>query len=495
MLKFNRRCRILLIFFLFVAASLGCCTVAEGEGLSAHSGDACVFTAMFNGSPYSLPSFFWHHNNCLSFKYFFNAALLLSFISPVDKSNQSGSTSALDVLTFIVAFLTFIVAFFGIYIAAYQLRMQRYQFRRSSHQHSLYEALSRLDEGDNARKNIAFLISDLSLPYYFRGAKPTLFNLIPEMLSSRRYSDITSDSIMWHKEVVQVAATVIGSYDNWQGANFTNIHFETVTLDDANLSGAYFNHAYLISASLKRADLSNIILYKAELFELSAQWANFRSACLQEAGLQQANLQGADFSGANLNDAYLINSNLTQAKLNYAYLNGARLRHARLRYIEASGADFSEARAEKANFRNSDLSNASFHQANLRHSDFTKATMRSVNLSGADLTGADFSYADLSGANLENAIVDGAVFFNSKIDNNTKFSENMEQFLNSSEYKKNISRKDSKAIGFITMTMYRSNGLEKPYIFTEYEQTDEAKKPQEPQVIAIDSWKHLFEDN
>lgn len=127
-----------------------------------------------------------------------------------------------------------------------------------------------------------------------------------------------------------------------EGTEFYGSHFDSASLDGANLKKAQFGVGNTFNAwtSFANADLSG-----AEFREVDLSRVSFAGAKLLKADFIRAKLWKADFSRADLTGAELCN-NLTDADL-----RGATLVDANLEFCNISGADLTGAKLSGAKLR------------------------------------------------------------------------------------------------------------------------------------------------
>jgi uncharacterized protein YjbI with pentapeptide repeats len=142
---------------------------------------------------------------------------------------------------------------------------------------------------------------------------------------------------------------------------------------------------------LQKADLEGINFVDAALTRAKLQGANLHGAKMLKANLQGANLQGANLQGADLRKTKMGESNLREANLQAAKMQEAEMQEAKM----------CQSVMEKANLRSAKMQKADLSESNLRGAIMVGADLRNANLRGADVKGTDFQWADLRGANLQ----------------------------------------------------------------------------------------------
>jgi uncharacterized protein YjbI with pentapeptide repeats len=145
--------------------------------------------------------------------------------------------------------------------------------------------------------------------------------------------------------------------------------------------------------SLDDVDLSNTDLSWITLSNTCIRFINLNGADLSLAKLGGADLSGTTLRGVRLKaclvGAELIKPDLREAALSAAYLAHASLAGANLRFANLQGADL-----RGANLTGADLRYANFQEANLSGVNFSLTTLSQVNLREAVMKGAIFYQTD-----------------------------------------------------------------------------------------------------
>lgn len=223
------------------------------------------------------------------------------------------------------------------------------------------------------------------------------------------------------------------SSSNLEGTNLTEADlryadFSKSRLTYADLSDVDLQKAELSNANLNRADLSKANLQEAKLSNANLLDADLSNADLQEAELSNTNLNGADLSWAfcletDIPEASLIHADLSEAYLGKVNLSGTDLRYATLGMTLAVMADFSKADLRKADLSEAMARNIDLFKADLRNSDLSEADLRKGNLKKANLEQSNLTLANAFSANLTGARLNGAIFQNFRLDENTEFGD------------------------------------------------------------------------
>ena len=192
----------------------------------------------------------------------------------------------------------------------------------------------------------------------------------------------------------------------FQEADFSEVKMELTTLGECDCRGARFDGAELNLCNFSKAMLEETSFVEAGLSlcalkEIKAAGADFRGLRAFKCLVSKAELGGADFSGAALSECLFQESEAVGL-----CLAGADLRKF---YLDMESnfcrADFSGADLREASFRLSRLNGAIFYQARLDNAlilqcDLSGAYLSGVQAGGLRLIKCELSGADLSGANL-----------------------------------------------------------------------------------------------
>lgn len=164
---------------------------------------------------------------------------------------------------------------------------------------------------------------------------------------------------------------------------------------------------------------------------ISLRFCVFDNSGLCEINFSQADLSGTTFWGSNLIRSNYCYANLTQSDFFNADLSFARFDHAFLYGVDMSrstliGAQFTRAILMRANLFKSGALKADFSIATLSYANLKCAVLVESNLSFSKLADANLYYTDLSGAD-----VNGAEFYNSKVDRKQlEECENLDKAIN-----------------------------------------------------------------
>ncbi|MDZ8140014.1 MAG: pentapeptide repeat-containing protein [Nostoc sp. DedQUE04] len=133
------------------------------------------------------------------------------------------------------------------------------------------------------------------------------------------------------------------------------------------------------------------------------------------------NLSFINFDGLQMKDVQFQRSDLRKSTFLDATLSRTNF----------SSAKMKDTQLERANLVRANLSNTNLVDADLTQANLTKAILRESNLSGANVTCANLIDADLTNANLQNAKINHIIY-----SNQTKFPNNYQDILSSSNVNK-----------------------------------------------------------